>query len=24
GYYDQDQQQLDGTKTLLHALQDFS
>jgi ATPase subunit of ABC transporter with duplicated ATPase domains len=24
GYYDQDQQQLDGSKTLLHALQDFS
>ena len=24
GYYDQDQQELDGTKTLLHALQDFS
>lgn len=24
GYYDQDQQELDGSKTLLHALQDFS
>lgn len=24
GYYDQDQQQLDGSKTLLHTLQDFS
>lgn len=24
GYYDQDQQLLDGSKTLLHALQDFS